>query len=48
MDATQRIFRNPRHLFLIDDTDLPRTATGKIEKAALRRLAEARIAAGEG
>jgi fatty-acyl-CoA synthase len=37
-------YKVPRQLFLIDDADLPRTGTGKIEKPALRRLAEARLA----
>jgi fatty-acyl-CoA synthase len=37
-------YKIPRHIFVIADADLPRTATGKIEKPALRRTAEARIA----
>ncbi|HJQ83429.1 MAG TPA: AMP-binding protein [Candidatus Binatia bacterium] len=38
-------YKVPRHVFVIADGELPRTATGKIEKAALRRTAEARVAA---
>jgi acyl-CoA synthetase (AMP-forming)/AMP-acid ligase II len=37
-------YKVPRHVFLIDEGDLPRTGTGKIEKAALRRTAETRLA----
>jgi acyl-CoA synthetase (AMP-forming)/AMP-acid ligase II len=40
-------YKVPRHFFVIAEADLPRTATGKIEKAALRRKAEARLASGE-
>ncbi|TMB54520.1 MAG: hypothetical protein E6J56_10770 [Deltaproteobacteria bacterium] len=35
-------YKVPRCVFLVGETELPRTATGKVEKAALRRLAEAR------
>jgi fatty-acyl-CoA synthase len=37
-------YKVPRHLFVIGETEVPRTATGKVEKAALRRAAEALIA----
>ena len=37
-------YKVPRHVFVIDEVDLPRTATGKVEKRALRREAEARLA----
>ena len=33
----------PRHVFVIEETAVPRTATGKIEKPALRREAERRV-----
>jgi len=39
-------YKVPRHVFMVADADLPRTGSGKVEKAALRRLAEARQAAG--
>ena len=32
-------YKVPRQVFLIADADVPRTGTGKVEKAALRRLA---------
>lgn len=32
-------YKVPRHVFVIDEAAVPRTATGKIEKAALRREA---------
>jgi fatty-acyl-CoA synthase len=35
-------YKVPRHVFLIAEADVPRTATGKIEKAELRRAAAAR------
>jgi len=38
-------YKVPRHLFTTSDAELPRTASGKIAKAALRRLATARIGA---
>ena len=37
-------YKVPRHVFLVDERDVPRTATGKIEKVALRRMAGARVA----
>jgi fatty-acyl-CoA synthase len=36
-------YKVPRHVFLIDEAAVPRTATGKIEKPALRREAERRL-----
>ena len=44
--ATLASYKVPRHLFVIDDTELPRTATGKIEKTTLKRLAAERAAGG--
>src|SRR5262249_17130021 len=44
--ATLASYKVPRHVFVIEETEIPRTGTGKIEKAALRRAAEARLAAG--
>ena len=46
--ASLASYKIPRHVFVIADADLPRTGTGKIEKAALRRVAEARVAADRG
>ena len=43
--ASLASYKVPRHVFPIADADLPRTGTGKIEKAALRRAAEARLPA---
>lgn len=40
-------YKVPRHLFVVSEADVPRTATGKVEKAALRRTAEALLARGE-
>ena len=37
-------YKVPRHLFVVGETEVPRTATGKVEKAALRRAAEALLA----
>ena len=37
-------YKVPRHLFVVGEAEVPRTATGKVEKAALRRAAEALIA----
>ncbi len=37
-------YKVPRHLFVVGEDDVPRTATGKVEKAALRRAAETLIA----
>jgi fatty-acyl-CoA synthase len=36
-------YKAPRHVFVIDESAVPRTATGKIEKPALRREAERRL-----
>jgi acyl-CoA synthetase (AMP-forming)/AMP-acid ligase II len=36
-------YKVPRHLFLIDDRELPRTASGRTEKAELRRRALAAL-----
>ena len=44
--ASLASYKVPRHVFVVEDADLPRTGTGKIEKAALRRAAEARLSAG--
>jgi fatty-acyl-CoA synthase len=38
-------YKVPRHVFLIAEHELPVTATGKVEKAALRREAAARLTA---
>jgi fatty-acyl-CoA synthase len=40
-------YKVPRHVFIITESELPRTGSGKIEKAALRREAEGRIARSE-
>jgi fatty-acyl-CoA synthase len=37
-------YKVPRHVFLVADADVPRTGTGKIEKPALRKMAQARLA----
>jgi len=37
-------YKVPRHVFLVDEKDVPRTGTGKIEKAALKRDAAERVA----
>jgi len=37
-------YKVPRHVFAIDEADVPRTGTGKVEKTALRRDAEGRLA----
>ncbi len=34
----------PRHLFVVAEAEVPRTGSGKVDKAALRRDAEARLA----
>lgn len=39
-------YKVPRFLFVVAAADVPRTGTGKVEKAALRRAAEALIARG--
>jgi fatty-acyl-CoA synthase len=36
-------YKVPRHVFVIEESAVPRTATGKIEKPALRREAERRL-----
>jgi len=36
-------YKVPRHVFVILEAEVPRTGTGKVEKAALRRAAAARI-----
>lgn len=41
--ASLASYKVPRHIFLIAEAELPRTGSGKVEKAALRRLAEARL-----
>ena len=41
--ASLASYKVPRHVFLIDEAAVPRTATGKIEKPALRREAERRL-----
>ena len=33
-------YKVPRHVFVVAEVDLPRTASGKVEKVALQRLAE--------
>ncbi|MBX3023571.1 AMP-binding protein [bacterium] len=38
-------YKVPRHVFVVDADAVPRTGTGKVEKPALRRAAEALIAA---
>jgi acyl-CoA synthetase (AMP-forming)/AMP-acid ligase II len=38
-------YKVPRALFVIEEAEVPRTATGKIEKSALRRAALARAGA---
>lgn len=40
-------YKVPRHLFVIDAEAVPWTASGKVEKGALRRLALDRLAAGD-
>jgi fatty-acyl-CoA synthase len=37
-------YKVPRHLFVIADAEVPRTGTGKIEKPALRKMAQTRLA----
>jgi len=37
-------YKVPRHIFTIGEVDVPRTGSGKIEKPALRRRAEAQLA----
>ncbi|MCX8073501.1 MAG: acyl--CoA ligase [Candidatus Binatia bacterium] len=38
-------YKVPRHIFFVSATEIPRTATGKIEKAALREEARRRVQA---
>jgi fatty-acyl-CoA synthase len=42
--GTLASYKVPRQVFIIGAADLPRTGSGKVEKAALRRLAAARCA----
>jgi len=42
--ASLASYKVPRHLFVVGEGDVPRTATGKVEKAALRRAAETLLA----
>ena len=42
--ASLASYKVPRHVFVVEDAALPRTGSGKIEKAALRRAAAARLA----
>ncbi|MGH7896192.1 MAG: class I adenylate-forming enzyme family protein, partial [Candidatus Binatia bacterium] len=37
-------YKVPRHVFMIAAADVPRTGTGKIEKPALKKMAQARLA----
>lgn len=37
-------YKTPRHLFVVEGDAVPRTASGKVEKGALRRLAVERLA----
>jgi fatty-acyl-CoA synthase len=36
-------YKIPRHVFVVSEADVPRTGSGKVEKAALRRAALARL-----
>jgi len=38
-------YKVPRHVFVVADDEVPRTGSGKVEKAALRRVATQRLAA---
>src|SRR5205807_1388165 len=42
--ASLASYKVQRHVFVVEEAALPRTGTGKIEKAALRRAAAARLA----
>jgi fatty-acyl-CoA synthase len=42
--ASLASYKVPRHVFVIAEADVPRTGTGKIEKPALKKLAQARLA----
>jgi len=46
--ASLASYKVPRHVFVVEEAALPRTGTGKIEKAALRRAAAARLAGAAG
>ena len=37
-------YKVPRHVFVVAEHEVPRTATGKVEKTALRRMAETLLA----
>jgi fatty-acyl-CoA synthase len=37
-------YKVPRHVFVVAEAEVPRTGTGKIEKPALRKMAQARLA----
>jgi len=37
-------YKVPRHVFVVAESQVPRTGTGKIEKPALRTMAQARLA----
>src|SRR5213595_3075280 len=41
--ASLASYKVPRHVFVVEEAALPRTGTGKIEEAALRRAAAARL-----
>jgi acyl-CoA synthetase (AMP-forming)/AMP-acid ligase II len=41
--TTLASYKVPRHVFTISEAELPRTGSGKVEKAALRRAAAARL-----
>jgi fatty-acyl-CoA synthase len=41
--ASLASYKVPRHVFVVEDAEIPRTATGKVEKTALRRAAEDRL-----
>jgi len=45
--TTLASYKVPRHVFVITDAELPRTGSGKVEKAALRRAAVARLSEDE-
>ena len=42
--TTLASYKVPRHVFVIAEADVPRTGTGKIEKPALKKMAQARLA----
>ncbi|HZP43393.1 MAG TPA: AMP-binding protein [Candidatus Binatia bacterium] len=44
--ATLASYKVPRHVFLVGDEDVPRTASGRVEKTALRAEAERRVRRG--